>query len=341
MIDENLHRPFSFESFTTAMQNRFNDTISNEIKDWYSKRNLPGFLIKDIETYKVLEGEFTKYQLKFKISNPEDIDGLVTVNIDLDNQEIQEDNNQVNVDFAKEIYVPAHTAKEIGFVFTNEPNRMNIYTHISENLPNNIVYDFDSFEEIKKIAAFDNICETEMFTHLNEPNEIIVDNEDEGFEIIQTSNKSYLKALVDKNKKQPYKYEWIRYWNPPVEWKSVLRSGFYGKYVRSAAYTSSAGEERKAVWSAKLPEAAFYDVYCHLEKININRRNQTRKSDYNFKVHHADGVEEIHLLDEELENGWNYLGSFFINPETAKVELTNKSIGQMVFADAIKWVKNN
>jgi hypothetical protein len=105
-------------------------------------------------------------------------------------------------------------------------------------------------------------------------------------------------------------------------------------------YTSSGGDDRKAVWNAKLPEGAFYDVYCHLEKINIRRRNQTRKSDYHFKVYHADGVEEVHLTDEELENGWNYLGSYFINPENAKVELANKSIGRMVFADAMKWVKN-
>ncbi len=340
IIIQNRHQPFSFDSFNKGMQSSFNDTISNEISDWYSKQNLPGFLVKDIETYKVLEGEFTKYQLKFKISNPEDIDGLVTVNVDLDNQEIREDNNQINVDFAKEIYIPAHSAREVGFVFTTEPNRMNIYTHISENLPNNLIYDFDSFEEIRKVASFDKIQTTALFTNIDEPNEIIVDNEDEGFEFIQTTNKAFLKALVDKNKTQPYKYVGIRYWNPPVEWKSVLRSGFYGKYVRSAMYTSSGGEDRKAVWKAQLEEGAFYDVYCHLEKINIRRRNQTRKSDYHFKVHHADGVEEIHLTDEELENGWNYLGSYFINPENAKVELANKSIGRMVFADAMKWVKN-
>ncbi len=338
---ENLHQSFSFETFNRKMQETFKDSISNEIHDWYSKRELPGFLIKDIETYKVLEGEFTKYQLKFKISNPENVDGLVTINIDLDNQELRADNNQVNVDFAREIYIPAQTAKEIGFVFTTEPNRMNIYTHISENLPNNIIYDFDSFDEIKRVASFDKIQNCEWFENLNQPNEIIVDNEDEGFEFIQTSNKSYLKTLVDKNKTQPYKYEGIRYWNPPVEWKSILRSGFYGKYVRSAVYTSSAGEERTAVWKATLPEESFYDVYCHLEKINISRRRQTRKSDYNFKVYHEDGVEEINLLDEELEDGWNYLGSFYIDPESAKVELSSKSIGQMIFADAIKWVKNN
>ncbi|MBU1012092.1 MAG: hypothetical protein KKG99_03750 [Bacteroidetes bacterium] len=341
LIAQNQHHSFSFETFNNDIQRKFNDSISTEIQDWYSKRQLPGFLIKDLQTYKVLEGEFTKYQLKFKISNPEDIDGLVTVNVDLNNQEIRQDNNQVTVDFSREIHIPAHTAREVGFVFSTEPNRMNIYTHISENLPNNIIYDFDSFEEIKKIASFDDILSCEMFTSLQETNEIIVDNEDTGFEFVQTSNRSYLKTLVDKNKVETYKYVGIRYWNPPTEWKPVLRSGFYGKYVRSAMYTSSSGEERTAVWHANLTEGAYYDVYCHIEKINIQRRNRNRKPDYNFKIYHEAGVEQINLTDEELENGWNYLGSYYISPESAKVELLNKSVGQMIFADAIKWVKNN
>jgi len=41
-----------------------------------------------------------------------------------------------------------------------------------------------------------------------------------------------------------------------------------------------------------------------------------------------------------LEKGWNYLGSFYITPETAKVELSNKTVGSYLFADAIKWVED-
>jgi len=40
---------------------------------------------------------------------------------------------------------------------------MNIFTHISLNLPNNLVYDFGSFNETKKTAIFDDIIDCEPF----------------------------------------------------------------------------------------------------------------------------------------------------------------------------------
>jgi len=46
------------------------------------------------------------------------------------------------------------------------------------------------------------------------------------------------------------------------------------------------------------------------------------------------------LTDEVIESGWNYLGTFHISSPETKVVLTNKSTGDMVFADAVKWVKS-
>ena len=338
-IEEHKNQAFTFEEFEKAIENRFNENITNEVSNWYSKKELPGFLIKDLQAYKVMEGEFSKYQIRFKISNPEEVDGLITINIDLsDPNTRRRRRGNVAPDFTKKIHIPAKTAREIGFVFSGEPTRMNIYTHISENLPNNIIYDFSSFDETKKVAVFDEIKDCELFTDILNKNEIIVDNESNNFEFKQDLQKSYLKSLIDENKKEGYKYSGIRYWNPPAEWKPVLRSAFYGKYVRSAVYTKSGHGERTAIWSAPIENDGQFDVYCHIKKLNSRRAN--RKSNYNFKVYHDGGIQEFTLSDEELEDGWNYLGTFFISPSNAKVELTNKSIGDMIFADAIKWVKN-
>ncbi len=345
LVDQHKHKTFSLLTFDSLLEARFGSSITGEIADWYSKNQQAGFLIKEMQTYKVLEDERTRYQIRFKIANPEASAGLVTINVDLNNPNDRRRRRGEDIvpDFSRKVYIPAHSAKEVGFVFPNEPTRMNIFTHISENLPNNIIYDFGSFHEIKKLATFDTIIDYPVFDHIIAVKEIIVDNEDEGFEYNQVLQKSYLKTLVDKNKKPGYKYEGIRYWSPPNEWKSVLRSGFYGKYVRSAAYTKSGQNDRTAIWTANLPNAGMYDVYCHVEKINVNRRRrrETRKSDYNFRVYHESGVDDIHRADSDLENGWNYLGTFFISSPTTRVELSNKSVGTMVFADAIKWVEND
>jgi len=340
-VKSHAHQSFSFQDLNQVFKSNFNSDIQSEIMDWYETKKLSGFLIKDVESYKVMEADFTKYQVKFKISNPETVDGLITFIADLENQESRNEDNQVLPDFTQKIYVPAGKALEIGFVFNNEPTRINFFTHISENLPNNLVYDLDKSEDVKNVKGFEGKVETEFFNNLEEQNAIIVDNEDEGFSFYQDLHKSYLKTLVDKNQKEGYKYKGVRWWNPPAEWTPVVRSGYYGKYVRSAYYTHSGSGDRTASWKANITESAYYDIYCHIEKINVfRRRSRNNAASFNFKIHHEEGVQDITLLDKDVENGWNYMGTFFITPETSIVEMTNKSRGTMISADAIKWVKN-
>jgi len=342
LIKINQHKSFDFETIDSAVISTFNDSISTDVNNWYNKKELAGFLVKDIESYKVMLGEYSKYQLRFKVANPEEVDGLITVSVEMvgeDNRNNREWDDLANVGFTRKILIPAKSAREIGFVFTSEPARMKIFTHISENLPNNLVFDFTDFDKLKKVPPFDGINDYPLYTNIHEKNEITVDNEDEGFEYKQVTNQSYLKSLIKENQKQKYQYSSVRYWSPPGEWKAVLRSGFYGKYVRSAMYTKSGDGNRIAIWNTPLKEAALYDIYCNIEKMEFRRRKK-EKTNYNFKIYHDDGIEEILLTDEEIESGWNYLGTFYISTDSTKVELSNKSTGNMIFADAIKWVKS-
>lgn len=341
-INNHQNQQFSFQDLNEVFKSNFNTNIQSEVSDWHETKKLPGFLIKDLESYKVMEGDFTKYQVKFKISNPETVDGLVTFIADLDNQETRNEDNQVLPDFTQKIYIPAGKSFEIGYIFNNEPNRINFFTHISENLPNNLVYDLDKSEDVKNLNGFEGKRETEFFNNLDEKNAIIVDNEDEGFSFYQDLHKSYLKTMVDKNRKEGYKYKGVRWWNPPSEWTAVVKSGFYGKYVRSAYYTHSGSGDRTAKWNANITEPAYYDIYCHIEKFRTfnRRRSRNNAASFNFKIYHEEGIQDITLLDKDVENGWNYMGTFFITAETSIVEMTNKSRGKMISADAIKWVKN-
>jgi hypothetical protein len=145
---------------------------------------------------------------------------------------------------------------------------------------------------------------------------------------------------VVKNREDRYKYSAIRAWNPPREWKAALRSEFYGRYVRSACYTKGGSGERVASWKTPLSRKGSYDVFFYLDKVTMMWRRTNKTSDYNFLVYNDGGVEKVHYSTENAEEGWNYLGTFSITSDTARVELTNKSNGDIIFADAVKWVMN-
>jgi ABC-type transport system involved in multi-copper enzyme maturation permease subunit len=343
-IEKNKHQKFSFTDFDSLLSLNCGKSIKKDVKSWYTTNKLPGFLIKDLQTYKVKDGDHIKYQIRYKISNPESSDGIVTVSVEVNGQNGRRNRrNQGNSKpaFSKSIFIPANSAREVGFVFPTQPSRMNISTHISENLPNSLVYDFSTFSETKQTKFFNDVKDCEAFEGILADNEFVVDNEDKGFEYVQISNKSYLKQWLDDKRVSTHEYSRLRTWNPPNEWKSVLRSGFFGKYVRSAFFTKSGQGDRSATWKAELKKGAYYDVFCHIEKVKgYSRRRQQKKTDYNFKIYHESGFDEINKSDQELENGWNYLGTYFITPETSKVELNNKSKGAFLFADAIKWIEN-
>jgi hypothetical protein len=57
-------------------------------------------------------------------------------------------------------------------------------------------------------------------------------------------------------------------------------------------------------------------------------------------VYHDGGVEKINRSSEDIETGWIPLGTYTITSDTARVDLSNQSIGDMVFADAVKWVRS-
>jgi len=83
-------------------------------------------------------------------------------------------------------------------------------------------------------------------------------------------------------------------------------------------------------------------VYYHLYKSRNYRRGRgggDDKGEYHFTIYHDDGPEEVTLEYSSAEDGWNHLGSYYFSPDTAKIELSNKSELSTINADAVKLVK--
>ncbi len=340
-VKEAGHRSFAFNELSGKFLQQFNADLEKETGTWYSQKDLPGFIVKNVSGYKLKTGDFSKYQIRFQISNPESVDGLVTLHVDLiDPNQNQSDNYRSYFvpDFSRKIYLPAKTSWDVGFVFNTEPVNMSLMTHISQNLPNSLIYSFSGFNEIRNIPQLDQVQPAPYFDRLINSNEVIADNEDSSFSYRQATNQAYLKSMINRNKENRLKYTHVRSYNPPRVWNAVLRSEFYGNYVRSSYYTRGGTGERTASWKAHLPEPGSYDVYLYVNKIHMDWRRSNKAPDYNISVYHDNGVEQINYTTENVDHGWNYLGTWYVSSDSARVELSNKSNGDMVFADAVKWV---
>ena len=172
------------------------------------------------------------------------------------------------------------------------------------------------------------------------PNEIIVDNEDSEFEVTILENKSLLEKLIVKEEENKRRYEGINWWRPPLNWTATTNTDFYGEYVRSAYYIKGGDGSQVATWNVPIKKAGYYDVYFHLYKTRSRRRDRSEdKGEYNFVISGEDGPENTALAHQSADEGWNHLGTYYFNPDTAKIELSNNTQLRFVFADAVKLVE--
>ncbi|MGQ9619541.1 MAG: golvesin C-terminal-like domain-containing protein [Bacteroidales bacterium] len=211
-----------------------------------------------------------------------------------------------------------------------------------------------------------------------EPHEIIVDNEDKGFYRSSASDMNPLKKLLNVKKNNQIAYQSLNLFLAPEYWQPVIQNTGYGKYVRSSVYTRAGTGDRYISWKGIIKQPGYYDIYTFIgkagERIMVRgqrgpagsppgrpasapaggpaggppprggeteergRRAENPYKDFHFKVYHDDGVDEIVVDYESADPGWNKLGTYYLSPDTVKVELTNKSEGRVVIGDAVKWV---
>ncbi|HSG29496.1 MAG TPA: hypothetical protein VLA34_13535, partial [Candidatus Krumholzibacterium sp.] len=300
-----------------------------------------------------LDGDRERYQVRLKISNPEDSGGLMEIRFRrkrgpggrggfmrrmMGQREDEED------ELRSQISMDRNQNLELGFVLDYEPGSIEINTLISRNIPSVITESFGDFELDKKATPFEGRRELDEVVRLEEPGEIVVDNEDPGFRAEVKETRSFIKRLLPgQGIDEDEKYHGMVYWRNSPRWLPTTNSKFYGRYVRSAHFTNNGKGDRKVSWSAELEESGFYDVYCHIAKIAPPWRHRGDEQEYGtnqYLIHHDDGIEDTDIELDSAEDGWNFLGSYYISGGTAVIEMTNKSEkGRFVTADAVKWVK--
>ena len=336
----------SVENFATDLKKVTSFQLMPFFKTWYQSKKLPAFLVTDITAYKVLDKDRTRFQVKFKIENLEDKEGLISVTFRRTGRRGRFFGMGPAAEQPEErlYHLAAAEIKQIGIILDEEPRAITINTLISQNIPSTITKRFEQIELNKKAVPFDGVKNLPDHLKWIEPGEIVVDNEDSSFSTISPSSKSFLKKLFAKKQEKEEKYIGFYFWSPPSKWRMTTSDNFFGKIVHSAYHIKSGSGDSKAVWTASIDKSGQYNVYYYGSSFRFPwRRNRSRKnqlmSDFHFTVYHDDGKEEVTVDMSDIETGWILLGSYYLSRGEAKVELSNKSKGRVVFADAVKWVK--
>lgn len=337
ILNQNKFKNISFEEFASEIDKNFGIQLIPMMDNWFNAKVLPGYLISPIKAVKVKDGDAMRTMVSLKITNFSNVEGLVKLIFRGGGRGRSMSGGDIT---NKLVHFNPNQTKELSYLLDVPPRMVMVNTMTSKNIPQTMMSFFREVKEDLKAKPFEGerISKTPVQNAL--PSEIIVDNEDPEFEVTKIENRSLLEKLIIKDKTSTSKYAGMNWWRPPTNWTATTNSDFYGEYVRSAYYIKGGDGNLKAKWHVPIKKAGYYDVYYHVYKSRMFRRNRSEeKGEYNFTIYSDDGAEEAALAIQNAETGWNHLGSYYFSPDTALIELSNKTTLRAVFADAVKLVE--
>ncbi|MEL7589167.1 MAG: ABC transporter permease subunit [Prolixibacteraceae bacterium] len=343
-LDQTKFKTATINDFNNQIQERFGLDLIPYMQDWFQSKELPAFLIGNVAAVNVLDGDQLKTMVKLKVSNTENTEGIISIDFRLGGGGGGRFGGMGGSmeTISKLIHLEGMQTKEVSLLLNGTPRGATINTFTSKNIPSEIRIPLDNVEEDKKAVPYEGEIVVENPVRIAEDNEIIVDNEDPGFVVGAGSETGLLQRLIIQEDGNPEKYSGFSGWRVPRNWTLTTNSGFYGAYIRSAYYIRPGEGDRKVTWKIPIKGNGYYDVfvYTYKDSQRFGRRGgDEMNGEYHYIVHHDDGEEEATIELKSADAGWNHLGAYYFSPDSAVIELTNKSDARMIVADAVKLIK--
>lgn len=375
-IHKYRYRNVRLETLCAECQEKTGVNIFPWIDKCYNEKGIPSFVVKDVKAYFTISGDETVVYLSYKIWNKGSVGGVASLwKWDWFTPEaFLRNGNDMRALHGKDtrrewifksILVPPGKCLDICVVADTLPlgkNDANNYFgmwgklyrltfNFSENYPSNRGFrlDIDNWSIVESVNTGISSIDSSVF--LPPSGTIIVDNEDPGFRITEEQ------LLFSRNlEKQKYSKQ-----DPPLpRWTLFVGDEAYGDVVQSYYCKGAGGGKAKIEWNASIRDAGIYELFVYYWKIsgderwsNIPLHRYTFHHDgmqdniivnpefmnRNVSIRYADGREENHAVAGYLN--WIPVGKYTLAPGEVKLVLHDNglSAGQILYADAVKWVK--
>jgi len=324
------------EKFLEYIHTRYRVDTEEHMDEWLYSRSLPAFKFSDANAFSYYDQENLRYQAELTIHNVGKSLGTVKLNMRIGRRR----NSRLSEE--KIIILDPGQSKRVGLTVSERPSMILANTLVSSNMPETILF------PLRNIADKEN-AEGGAFVRLVEPppddQAIIVDNEDPAFRTLASSEATKLRDLILANRNQRREYTNVNVWRPPEKWQKAIHNKFYGKIKLSASYVRSGDGNQKALWAVPIENAGYYEVQAYVSNAGLQPRWRRRRNDdneeklYYYTVAHDGGEETIPVDVKEYPRDWVRLGEFYFSPDTARIQLSNKTKARTVIADAVKLIR--
>ncbi|MFO3726787.1 golvesin C-terminal-like domain-containing protein [Butyricimonas muris] len=330
-LGDHLFKETTLEEFCQQFYKSFGVRLDSLVESWYNTDKLPLFEIRDVRAVELKKTSYLPDMLySFKVFNRGDVPGVI-----------------VTSDYQGWV-IPPHEGREI-----KARNRKDAYHNyyapfyvgmpLAQNLPAMLSLELESLNDVSMdtVAGVFRIDSSAFFPSKNE---IVIDNEDAGFRVVQAKGFNILSLFRgdEENRKKYYKR-----FSQREKWLPSMNEHFYGNPIRSAYGKRAGSGEQKVEWSTVLPQEGKYEVFFYHTKPNDIRKDP--KQEFHYVLSDEKGEHEVVAFVNADEVGWISLGVFDFTKKV-KVTLSDKDrkndkgaykYPQEIVADAVKWVSQD
>ncbi|MBN1294703.1 MAG: hypothetical protein JXB48_22900 [Candidatus Latescibacteria bacterium] len=328
------HNRFTAANISDVILNfnqRFNMKLEPLIETWQTEQRFPKFSITGLERYKIQFKDAILYQYIFTISNTGQVQGVIRTRLY---------SAYHNRPIVRNILVEPGQSKKIGIIDTELRRHLYVDTYNSLNERFFILH-FYGDRTVNNAEPFDG--ERIIQSPNERETDIVVDNEKTECVIVsQPPDKFLSPAAHNPRIALQDLHTTIR--NPQRRWHEAYYQEFYGTRQNTALIIAAGSGDASVTWKANVNSEGVYEVFVYMQDPMAFRNQQYREQlflvkDFTYRIHHAEGIENVTIQADKVNQGWVSIGVFNYMPEKAAVELTNKTNGKIVYADAVRWVK--
>lgn len=345
---QHVFEQVDFETFNTAYKQEFGIDWTDFLPQWYSGNKLPAYIIRDFKMTKIIESGATenlagnkRHKIQASIYNTGEVDGIISFSFLTDRGPQR-----------KNFLIRKKEGQRIEWIGKQMSFSVDLITNIARNNPEwRRVYEnsttTDTVQQVKQLP----------FSYFQPPgNEIIVNEDDEEFRIIQPKSRVLLGRLFGQQEEGYINFNYP-YTEKFSEWTYLVAPSYaYGDITEGFVSKKAGRGDFSVEWHTRIEKTGMYEVFVYMtpipcftcERYIYNRKhsvpiNTIQLFQY-YKITCDEGIKEVPLdvnIDwEENKGKWVSLGRFRLTSGEHVITLSDKSnVSDFnIYADAVKWV---
>lgn len=319
-------------------------SVGDLVDRWLHESSAPGFTASAAEVSRIADGAGgePRHQVRVHVRNAEAVAGVVALAWRDEASAGFSDTRAPPFHRGPPVHVGADSAVELGVVVDAPPIELRLDPFVSRNrfemrLAQNSRPPREAVAEEPLVGSRPSTWRIPG---------IVVDDLDAGFSIVaDTTTAGGVTNGVTTTALPPY--AWNRSgWQRQADPASSANVVAWGRYRRTLARTPAGDGSTRAVFSAEIPTAARWRLAIHLPGVAVSEGRWRPRSpleqdslgSLDLELTYGGRKQPVTFEGGDAVPGWNDVGVYDLSAGPVDVSLSDRTSGQVVVADAIRWL---